>query len=574
MHAPHDAPHARTYTVPVVLALIIAAAGALRFYGLSWGAPYGEFHWDEHFVFAGANYLRESMQAAAQSTKFFMYGPLPMHLLNALVWLRQQSAGALDLTQFQDQVTYMVMGRAISAALGTATVLVVYFIGKRVSNRAGGLFAAALLATTVMHIAESHSFRVDLTMIFFLSLAWLFSFRIAERGEFRDYLAAGAMVGAALGAKYSAAFILGVVAIAHLLAPNRPTAIRDLRGWLRWTIRGVSPLVVAAATFAAINPMAFIYRRKFQHDVYEQIVAPLSGTVRPIWMAQFADVQPQSYWFTTNLWWSLGPALEWWGLAGIVFLLWRHSRATTVAAAFPLLYFLSAGGTVAPMARYTLPLTPAFAVAAGALSAGLLEHRRARPVALLATTIVLSTTAIYAVAYMNIYRSTDARLAASEYLWRNVPRGSRILVEPSHGTPPTGTYWQNPQFEEYVLWDTREQSDYYTLFSIDMYRFLYNPAVAPEQKREYIRARLDLVDYILMDDFYVQLYDHLPQSDHGVVKDYYRQLFSGELGFDLLQTYKVYPSILGLTINDDKAELSSRMNDHPRVYIFKRRAAR
>jgi hypothetical protein len=85
---------------------------------------------------------------------------------------------------------------------------------------------------------------------------------------------------------------------------------------------------------------------------------------------------------------------------------------------------------------------------------------------------------------------------------------------------------------------------------------------------------LALVDYILMDDFYLQLYQHLPESEHGVVKEYYRRLFRGELGFDLIQTFKVYPSVLGLTINDDGAELSSRMNDHPRVFIFKRRQPR
>ena len=89
----------------------------------------------------------------------------------------------------------MVMGRAISAAMGTATVLVVYFVGKRVSNPIGGLLAAALLATTVVHIAESHSFRVDLAMMFFVSLAWLFALRIAEQGRWRDYLWAGVFVG-------------------------------------------------------------------------------------------------------------------------------------------------------------------------------------------------------------------------------------------------------------------------------------------------------------------------------------------------------------------------------------------
>jgi len=60
---------------------------------------------------------------------------------------------------------------------------------------------------------------------------------------------------------------------------------------------------------------------------------------------------------------------------------------------------------------------------------------------------------------------------------------------------------------------------------------------------------------------------------HGVVKKYYDDLFAGRLGFDLIKTFKVYPSLLGVTIDDDRAELSSRMNDHPRVYIFKRHHA-
>jgi len=74
-----------------------------------------------------------------------------------------------------------------------------------------------------------------------------------------------------------------------------------------------------------------------------------------------------------------------------------------------------------------------------------------------------------------------------------------------------------------------------------------------------------------MDDFYVQLYHHLPEADYGVVKRHYEDLLGGRLEFDLLKTFKVYPSLFGVTINDDAAELSSRMNDHPRVYVFMRR---
>jgi len=173
----------RERIVPVTLSLIVILAGVLRFYGLAWGAPYFHFHIDEHFVFVGADRLRISMRAAAMSGKFFMYGPVPMHMLNAVVWVYESVRAPLVLTGFQDQVTYMVMGRAISATMGTATVFVLYFIGKRVSGRIGGLLGAALMAASVVHIAESHSFRVDLTMLFFVTVAWLFALRVAEHGR-------------------------------------------------------------------------------------------------------------------------------------------------------------------------------------------------------------------------------------------------------------------------------------------------------------------------------------------------------------------------------------------------------
>ena len=566
----------RNLVIPAALSLVVVLAGVLRFYGLAWGAPYFHFHIDEHFVFVGADRLRVSMEAAAMSGKFFMYGPLPMHLLNGVVWLYEGIKAPLALTVFQDQVTYMVMGRAISAAMGTATVLVIYLVGKRISSPIGGLLAAALLATTVVHIAESHSFRVDLTMLFFVCVAWLFALRIAEQGRWRDYLWAGVFTGAAIGSKYSAAFILGVVAVAHLVAPRHPQTSQDLRGWLAWTARGLSPLVVSALTFAIINPMAFLYYHKFRQDILEQIVNPLTGGSKPIWIAQFSDVQPQLYWFTTNLWWGFGPALELWGLLGIAWLLWRPTRLAIVAAAFPLIYFLAAGGTTAPMARYALPLAPAFAVAAGAFSAFLLDRPRGRTVAVAITAVVVATTAFYAFAYMNIYRSPDARLAASSYILSNVPAGSHILVEPSHSIPPTGAYLRNPDFYgDHVLWGAgREQHDYYSLYTLDAYVYLYGRRATPEEKREYIQSRLDLVDYIVMDDFYVQLYQHLPEAEHGVAKQYYRELLGGRRGFDLMKTFKVYPSLFGVTINDDAAELSSRMNDHPRIYILKRRQPR
>ena len=113
----------------------------MRFYGLNWGAPYYHFHIDEHFVFAGALAIREDFFAAAHSPKFFMYSPLPMYLLIGLTEIYERVVHPLDLALKADGIAFMVLGRSISAAFGTATIPLVYLIGARVSGRTAGVLA-------------------------------------------------------------------------------------------------------------------------------------------------------------------------------------------------------------------------------------------------------------------------------------------------------------------------------------------------------------------------------------------------------------------------------------------------
>ncbi len=73
--------------------------------------------------------------------------------------------------------------------------------------------------------------------------------------------------------------------------------------------------------------------------------------------------------------------------------------------------------------------------------------------------------------------------------------------------------------------------------------------------------------------FHFHIDEHVvfrPEPDHAVVKQYYRDLLDGRLGFKLVKTFKVYPSLFGRAIRDDAAELTFRSFDHPRVFIFMR----
>jgi hypothetical protein len=76
-----------------------------------------------------------------------------------------------------------------------------------------------------------------------------------------------------------------------------------------------------------------------------------------------------------------------------------------------------------------------------------------------------------------------------------------------------------------------------------------------------------------MDDTFLQFYQHLPLNEYGVMKQYYRDLLDGRLGFQLVKSFKVYPSLFGRTINDDGVELTFRLFDHPRIFVFVRAPA-
>ena len=565
------------------LLLIVAAGAALRFYNLAWGAPYYHFHIDEHIVFAGADMLARSAHEAAMSPKFFMYSPGPMYALIAVRRAYELLAGhPLVLNVPHDEVIFMLLGRAISATIGTATIPVVFAVARRIAGPRAGLLAAALTAFGVLHLRESHFFTVDIPMTFFSVITLYALLFVVERGPgWRRDAAVGAAFGAALLCKYTAIFLAPAIGLAYILAQPRQAGARlvagvDVVAALKGAARAFVPGVIGVALFLAADPLPLLYPEKFRTDIRDWVTAPLTGAWKPIWTAQFADVtMPHVYWFTNILWWGIGPAFEIVGLAGVVWLFVKRSRAAAVAGTFVVAYFLVAGRTITPFARYGVPLVPALAIAAGVLGSDLLDGPRRR-LGLAVNAILLVTTAAYAAAYMHVFAAPDARLAASSWVMHHVPQGAHVLIEPSQNMVPFGDYLNRPDFNNDYLLRGKDgvRDDYYHFVALDTYVYLYDRHVPEDTKRAYIESKLAQVDYIVIDDTYLQFYQHLPEGPHAAVKKYYADLFAGRLDFELLRTFKTYPSLFGIPIHDDAAELSFRLFDHPGVFVFKRKGVR
>ena len=59
-------------------------------------------------------------------------------------------------------------------------------------------------------------------------------------------------------------------------------------------------------------------------------------------------------------------------------------------------------------------------------------------------------------------------------------------------------------------------------------------------------------------------------THYWVSCNFYKALFAGVLGFDLVRVVTNYPSLFGYEFRDDFAEESFQTYDHPKILIFKK----
>ncbi|MCJ7830985.1 MAG: DUF2298 domain-containing protein, partial [Dehalococcoidia bacterium] len=84
---------------------------------------------------------------------------------------------------------------------------------------------------------------------------------------------------------------------------------------------------------------------------------------------------------------------------------------------------------------------------------------------------------------------------------------------------------------------------------------------------------INQADYIVLSSN--RLYASIPRAPAKwpMTSNYYRLLLEGKLdGFRLVKTFTSYPTIFGITINDDAAEGNFTVYDHPKVLLFEKTA--
>lgn len=219
---------------------------------------------------------------------------------------------------------------------------------------------------------------------------------------------------------------------------------------------------------------------------------------------------------------------------------------------FFITYFGIVGSFAIGFMRYLLPVYPLFAVFAGVMLAQLFSYHKYR----LVLSFLLLGLLTWPVAFTQIYTQPNTRVTASVWITNTIPPGSVIAIE---------------------HWD-----DALPLFGQEKFSLVTLPLYDPDtpEKWNMINKNLTRVDYIILasNRLYTPLQklincNKLPYGRcYEKTAQYYKKLFSNQLGFYKAAEFAVYPTIplLNIPIDDQKADESFTVYDHPKILLYKR----
>ena len=405
--------------------LIVLLAAALRFFPVWFGLPYVHARPDEG---VSVGHAMEVLDGKF-NPQFFHWPSLTFYVFAAVFGLVRLTRRLLFMDPAFSPDTAVVLGRACVALAGTATVVVLCNIGRRVADWTTGLLAAAFLSVAILHVRDSHFAMTDVLMTFFLmsSLAMLLRAFDEARAtpdspRLRPFLLAGLLGGLATSTKYNAGVILAAMGAAQLLL------LFSRRG-RAWSLAVWLPSVAFAGAFAfgfiAATPFAILDFATFSADLRYDFTHLSQG--HGIYLGR-----GWTYHLTRSLPYGCGLTIFLAALAGIPLTLRAHRPHAWVLAAFSLAFYVGIGSGHTVFFRYVVPLVPvvcllaAIAVRHGAVWLARRAALHERAALLLLVVLVGGPALVHAVWFDVLLARTDTRVLAGAWLGERIRPGDTV----------------------------------------------------------------------------------------------------------------------------------------------------
>ena len=439
------------------LVLILLVAAGLRFWGLGFGLPFGQARPDETYVMDVVRPLLLG-QAPPPSYEY----PWLYMALTSIGWMAYYVVGAVQGT-FDTFAAmpeswrahaepFFLINRGITAAMGTATVLIVFAIGRRLWDTATALAAAAFMAVAYLHVRDSHYGTTDVPTTCLAMLSLLLLLRAHERAGLAGYAWAGVAAGLAGATKYTAVFIVVPALVSVIMrawtAPRAGVTVARLAAF------GVPCGVVAALGI----PFAFTDPDGFARSLQLLFTSTTQGH------AHLGLDRGWATHFQYSLRFGVGAAMLAAGIIGAVVMAVRQPARAALLLSFPLAYFAVIGAAGNQYFRYVVPMVPFVCLTAASVVGLAAARLRRLPVtsapriaigaAVAATLAIATEPAVRSWQFDRTLRATDSRVVAAAWVADHIPAGSSLLI--------TGSHYGHPALPSDLayrrwVWDRREQ---------------------------------------------------------------------------------------------------------------------
>lgn len=580
----------------LMLFLILALSFSFRIIGIDWDQKH-HLHPDERMLVMvtqqisfPSNISQFFTQQSPLNPKFFAYGSLPMYLLKAVSEFVGFFAGQ-KWTGY-DYLPYI--GRLLVILFDLGIIFIGFKLIKKVFSEQIALLWMVFYATAVFPIQVSHFFTVDTFMAFFIILCLYLIVEHFENPTIKKAFMIGFAFAGAAASKVSSLVVLVSLGIClgietfllgvqyFLMYKNK--VIEKLRQRIfllfkknhyslhwnklkRMLLSLVMMLVSFVIFFFIFEPYAYLDWDEYSSQLSYQMRMAKDPYVFP-YTLQYVGTPAYSYFLKDVILWGIGLPLGLWIVPGMIYYSldlvrrlfkkgdYQKEARELILFAFFVSYFIIIGRSSVKFMRYFLPLYSFFILYVVIFLFKLKKLFTETGFKIFLSAILLFHLT-WMLFFMNIYLQKNTRISASQWIKENISKGSLLAVE----------HWDDPL----------------PLTEGYNYKFLELPMYEPDNsqdKWQTVNNVLDQADYVILSSN--RLYKPLQKLDdcekyrkcYPLTSQYYKDLFSGKLGFELVKEFRVCPGLdwmgIGLRICDDRADESFSVYDHPRVLIFRK----
>jgi len=561
------------YTVVVLIGLFSLLIYT-RFVNLGWGLPY-PMHPDERNMAAALQQLscKEfsiiNFQLSIKNCfnpHFFAYGQFPLYLAYIGIWVWKLFSNNINPISFNEATLALRIISAIVSVINVGVLLKIILLLNlkfKISNFKLKISSLLIFTLVPYAIQFSHFGTTESLLMLFYSLIIYFSLQLFKGKILNSkfIILNSIITGLALATKVSSIWFILVPTIAIVF--SNVSKINKLKSLIQFTLTSLL-ITVIFSPYNLIDLSNFLSSMRYESDV-------ALGRYVAFYTRQFTETVPVIFQSTKIFPYALGCSIFILGLLGLFGLSWKNKDYNLLRFAF-FIYFIPNAFVFAKWTRF---MAPAMSILLLFAVLFLLEIKVIKIIKI----IIIIISILPGLAYLAIYQNPDIRFQASDWIYKNIPENSKILSETANVIDIP--IIPNNNYKDYKS---------YKILSFDFYNVDESLAL-----RYDLQKAIGEADYIFVPSrriwanhtcIQVQSSKFKVQSEsekckelkenYPILNQYYKDLFSGKLGFTLIKEFESYPKIEIFSktiykIPDETAEETWSVFDHPVIRIYKRK---